>query len=67
MLTMELWEKLMLATMSTNEVTVVMGPIVREIADVFFDDLLGLPPNWEIEFGIKFTIAKAIRQRLYKA
>lgn len=26
--------------------------VVRDYPDVFLEDLLGLPPNWEIEFSI---------------
>ena len=41
--TMELWEKPLLATMSVDEVTMVMVTVVREYVDVFPDELLGLP------------------------
>ena len=52
MLTKELWEKPLLTTMSAEEVTVVMVPVVREFSYVSPDDLPGLPPDREIEFGI---------------
>ena len=52
MWSMELWEKPMLATMLSDEMTVEMIPIVKEFPDVFPDDLPGLPPDREIDFGI---------------
>lgn len=27
-------------------------PVVRELLEVFSHDLLGIPPEWEIDFGI---------------
>ena len=50
----ELWEKPMLVAITIDEVTVAMVPIVKEFVDVFPDDLTRLPPDREIEFGIKF-------------
>ena len=52
MSTMELWEKPMFVVLIVDEVTVVMVPVVRELPDVFPDDLLGLLLGREIEFGI---------------
>ena len=49
MLTMDIWEKPILAIMLVNEVAVAMVLIVR---DVFPDNLPELPPNQEIEFRI---------------
>ena len=51
---MELWEKPVLAAISAEEkvLTVKMVPIVREYRDVFPEDLPGLPPEREVEFGI---------------
>ncbi|CAL8113745.1 unnamed protein product [Prunus armeniaca] len=31
-------------------------PVVREFPDVFLEDLLGLPPEWEIEFTIELIL-----------
>ena len=42
----------MFAALIVEEVTVLMVPIVREFSNVFPDDLLGLPTDREIEFGI---------------
>ena len=52
--TMELWERPRLAALSVDEeeLKIDMVPIAREYADVFPDDLPGLPPDREIEFGI---------------
>ncbi len=52
MSTKELWEKPLLAAITVDEVTVAMVPVVKEFADAFLDDLPGLPPDREIEFGI---------------
>ena len=52
MLTIELCKKPLFATMTVDEVTVAMVPIVREFPDVFPHDLLGLPTDREIEFRI---------------
>ena len=54
MMSMELWEKPRLLVMSVEEeeLRVEMVPIVREYGNVFPNDLPGLPPNREIEFGI---------------
>ena len=53
MATMELWERPMVVALSVEEKgTVEMVPIVRDFADVFLEDLLGLPPEREVEFGI---------------
>mgnify|MGYP004637807399 CR=1 FL=1 len=67
MMTMELWERPMFAALSIEEVTVLMVPVVREFSDIFLDDLPGLPPNREIEFGIDVLpgttlISKALYQ-----
>ena len=52
--TMELWEKPMLAAMTAEgkELTVDMVPVVRDYPTVFPEDLPGLPPEREVEFGI---------------
>ena len=52
--TMELWERPRLAAISVGgeELKIDMVPVVREYADVFLDDLPGLPLDWEIKFGI---------------
>ena len=50
--TMELWEKPVLMSISVDEVTVAMVPIVQEFSDVFLDVLPGLLLDWKIEFGI---------------
>ena len=39
---------------STFEVTLRSVSVVREFSDVFFEDLPGLPPDRELEFGIEF-------------
>ena len=44
--------KALLAAMSVDEMTVVMVPVVREYQNVFPEELPGLPPVREIEFGI---------------
>ena len=36
----------------TLELTLEIVPIVREFLDVFLEDLLGLPPDRELEFDI---------------
>ena len=38
--------------MSTLEVTLRNMPIVRKLSNVFFEDLLSLPPDRELKFGI---------------
>ena len=38
---------------STPKVTLRNVSIVREFSDVFLEDLLGLPPDRELEFGIE--------------
>ena len=38
---------------STSEVTLKSALVVREFSDVYPKDLLGLPPNRELEFGIE--------------
>ncbi|XP_073153179.1 uncharacterized protein [Henckelia pumila] len=35
-------------------------PVVREFPDVFADEIPGLPPIWEIEFGIDLTTGERI-------
>lgn len=45
MVTMELWQKPLLAAMSVDELMVVMVPVMREFIDVFLDNLPGLPPD----------------------
>ena len=30
------------------------APVVNEFKDVFLDDFHGVPPPWEVEFGIDF-------------
>ena len=54
MLTMELWERPRLVAISVDgeELKIDMVPVVREYADVFPDDLPGLPPDREVVFGI---------------
>ena len=53
--TMELWEMPRLAVLSVEEVglTVEKIRIVREFPDVFPEELPGLPPVREVEFGIE--------------
>ena len=34
-------------------------PVVREFLDVFPNDLLGIPPEWEIDFGIDLLSDKS--------
>ena len=58
--TMELWGKPVLMSMSVDEVTVAMVPVVQEFSDVFPDDLPGLPPDWEIEFRIDILLGTAL-------
>ena len=52
--TMELCERPKLAAISIDgeELKINMVSIVREYVDVFPDDLPGLPPDREVEFGI---------------
>ena len=38
---------------STPEVALDSVPVVREFSDVFSEDLLGLPTDRELEFGIE--------------
>ena len=45
--------KPVLATITVDEVTVAMVPMVKDFADVFLDELPRLPPDREIEFGIE--------------
>ena len=54
MLSMELWEKPLLAAMSADEkeLTLDKVPIVCEYAEVFPYDLHGLPLDQQVEFGI---------------
>ena len=54
MIAMELWEKPMMAALSVEEkeLSVEMVPVVRDFAEVFPEDFLGLPPEREVEFGI---------------
>ena len=51
---MDLWEKPIIAAILVEgrEFTIESIPIVREFVDVFLEDLPGLPPEREIEFGI---------------
>ena len=49
---MELWKKPMLVAFIVEEVTIAMVLVVRKFADVFHDDLSGLPSNREIEFSL---------------
>ena len=58
--TMELWEKLVLMSMLVDEVTVVMVLVVQEFPNVFPDDLPGLPPDREIEFGIDILLGTTL-------
>ena len=53
--TMELWEKPSLAALQVEEkeLTVEMVPVVCEYPDVFPEELPGLPPVREVEFGIE--------------
>ena len=37
----------------SSEVTLDNVPVVCEFSDIFFEDLSGLPPNRELEFGIE--------------
>ena len=39
---------------STPKVTLESVPIVREFSEIFSNDLLGLPPDKELKFGIDF-------------
>ena len=44
-----------------------MVPVVREYADVFPDDLPGLPPDREVEFGIDLVPGTApIAKQAYR-
>ena len=58
---MKLWEKSILAAMFVEEhvLAVEMVPIVREYRDVFPEDLPGLPPEKEVEFGIDLILGTA--------
>ena len=54
-------------TVEEEELRVEMVPIVREYGDVFPDDLPGLPPDREIEFGIDLVPGTApIAKRAYR-
>ena len=44
---------------STPEVTLDSVPVVREFPDVFLENLSGLPPNRELEFGIELLSGSA--------
>ena len=44
---------------STPEVTLESVPVVREFANVFFEDLSGLPLDMELEFGIDLLLELA--------
>ena len=67
--TMELWERPRLAalTVEEEELKIEMAPIAREYVDVFSDDLPGLPPDWEVEFGIDLVPGTApIAKQAYR-
>ena len=56
MLFMELWEKPRISAISMKEtLTIEVVPVVKEYRDVFPEELLGLPPEREIEFGIELV------------
>ena len=61
MITMELWEKPRLATLSVNEdkLKIKITPVVSKYVDVFPDELPGLPPDREIQFGIDLVLSIA--------
>ena len=44
---------------SSPKVTLDSVPIVQEFQDVFSEDLLGLPPDRELEFGIEVLLSSA--------
>ena len=50
----------MLAALMVDEVTVAMVLVVREFAYVFPNNLLGLPPDRDIEFGIEVLLGTAL-------
>ena len=54
---MELWERSIVAALSVGgkELTVELVPVAKEFKDMFPEDLLGLPPEREVEFGIDLT------------
>ena len=56
--TMELWERPRLAALSVGEeeLKVDLVPIARNYADVFPNDLPGLPLDQEIEFRIDLVL-----------
>ena len=57
----------MLAAFTVEEVTMAMVLVVREYANVSLDDLLSLPLDWEIEFGIDVLLGTAlISKALYQ-
>ena len=60
MIIMELWEKPIFATITVDEVTVVMVLVVRESIDVFPDNLPGFPQNRKTEFGIDVLLGTAL-------
>ena len=67
--TMELWDRPRLAAISVDgeELKVDRVPVVREYADVFPDDLPGLPPDREVEFGIDLVPGTApIAKQAYR-
>ena len=51
---MELWERSVVAVLSIEgkELTIELVPVVKEFKDVVLEDLPGLPPEREVEFGI---------------
>ena len=69
MLTMELWERPMLAAIRVedSELSVELVPVVNEYHDVFPNELPGLPPMREIEFGIDLEVeTKPISKQAYR-
>ena len=44
---------------SSSKVTMDSVLVVQEFPDMFLEDLLGLPPNWELEFEIKLLASLA--------
>ena len=67
--TMELWERPMLAAIRVeyNGLSVELVPVVNEYQDVFPDELPGLPPVREIEFGIDLEVGtKPISKQAYR-
>ena len=66
---MELWEGPKLAALLVEEMGSAVEKIliVREFPDVFLEDLPGLPPIREIEFGIEFMpVTSPISKQPYR-